>query len=177
MKYLLSLGSNTGDSMANLKTAISKLEEKSIFVEDCSSVYSSNPVDYLNQPDFLNMSLIVETSCEPQQLLSELQNIERGMGRVKTIEKGPRNIDLDIIFWEKGSFESSELTIPHKEAEKRLFVIFPTLEIIGSAGCFGSERARLDHILETEQERFTGQKIEKLCPFKIEGEDYGWENR
>ena len=177
MKYLLSLGSNTGDSMENLKTAIAKLEEKSIFVEDCSSVYSSTPVDYLNQPDFLNMSLIVETLCGPQQLLSELQNIERGMGRVKTIEKGPRNIDLDIIFWENGSFESPELTIPHKEAEKRLFVIFPTLEIIGSAGCFGSERAHLDHILETEQERFTGQKIEKLCPFKIEGEDYGWENR
>ena len=177
MKYLLSLGSNTGDSMKNLKTAIRKLEEKSIFVEDCSSVYSSNPVDYLNQPDFLNMSLIVETACDPQQLLSELKNIEHGMGRVKTVEKGPRNIDLDIIFWENGSFASPELTIPHKEAEKRLFVIFPTLEIIGSAGCFGSEKARLDHILETEQERFTGQKIEKLCPFKIEGEDYGWENR
>lgn len=177
MKYLLSLGSNTGDSMQNLKTAIAKLEEKSIFVEDCSSVYSSTPVDYLDQPDFLNMSLIVETACGPQQLLSELKNIECGMGRVKTIEKGPRNIDLDIIFWENGSFESSDLTIPHKEADKRLFVIFPTLEIIGSAGCFGSEKARLDHILETEQERFTGQKIEKLCPFKIEGEDYGWENR
>ena len=177
MKYLLSLGSNTGDPMKNLKTAITKLEEKSIFVEDCSSVYSSTPVDYLDQPDFLNMSLIVETACGPQQLLSELKNIEHGMGRVKTVEKGPRNIDLDIIFWENGSFESSDLTIPHKEAEKRLFVIFPTLEIIGSAGCFGSEKARLDHILETEQERFTGQKIEKLGPFKIEGEDYGWENR
>ena len=177
MKYLLSLGSNTGDPMKNLKTAIAKLEEKSIFAEDCSSVYSSTPVDYLDQPDFLNMSLIVETACGPQQLLSELKNIEHGMGRVKTVEKGPRNIDLDIIFWENGSFESSDLTIPHKEAEKRLFVIFPTLEIIGSAGCFSGEKSRLDHILETEQERFTGQKIEKLCPFKIEGEDYGWENR
>lgn len=177
MKYLLSLGSNTGNSMENLKTAITKLEEKSIFVEDCSSIYSSTPVDYLNQPDFLNMSLIIETYLEPQQLLSELKNIEKEMGRVKTIEKGPRNIDLDIIFWERGSFESSDLTIPHKEAEKRLFVIFPTLEIIGSAGGFSSEKSRLDHILETEQDRFKGQKIEKLCPFKIDGENYGWENR
>ncbi|MBO4711426.1 2-amino-4-hydroxy-6-hydroxymethyldihydropteridine diphosphokinase [bacterium] len=177
MKYLLSLGSNTGDTFENLKEAIRRLEEKSIFVEDCSSVYSSNPVDYLEQNDFLNISLIVETSCEPQQLLSELKTIEHEMGRVKTIEKGPRNIDLDIIFWEKGSFTSNDLTIPHKETENRLFVIFPTLEIIGSAGCFGEEKSRLDHILETEQDRFTGQKIEKLCPFKIEGEDYGWENR
>ena len=177
MKYLLSLGSNTGDSMTNLKTAINKLEEKSIFVEDWSSVYATSPVDYLYQNDFLNMSLIVETPFEPQQLLEKLKEIEHEMGRVKTIEKGPRNIDLDIIFWEKGSFESSDLTIPHKEAEKRLFVIFPTLEIIGSTGGFSGEKSRLDHILETEQDRFTGQKIEKLCPFKIEGEDYGWENR
>jgi 2-amino-4-hydroxy-6-hydroxymethyldihydropteridine diphosphokinase len=177
MKYLLSLGSNTGDPMANLKTAIDKLEEKSIFAEDWSSVYATSPVDYLYQNDFLNMSLIVETPHGPQQLLTKLKEIEHEMGRVKTIEKGPRNIDLDIIFWEKGSFESPDLTIPHKEAEKRLFVIFPTLEIIGSAGCFGTEKSRLDHILETGQDRFSGQKIEKLCPFKIEGENYGWENR
>ena len=176
MKYLLSLGSNLGDPMKNLKTAITKLEEKSVFVDDCSSVYATSPVDYVYQNDFLNMSLIVETSLEPQSLLEKLKDIECEMGRVKTIEKGPRNIDLDIIFWEKGGFESSDLTIPHKEAENRLFVIFPTLEIIGSAGCFGSEKSRLDHILETEQERFAGQKIEKLCPFKIEGEDYGWKN-
>ncbi|MBO7126102.1 2-amino-4-hydroxy-6-hydroxymethyldihydropteridine diphosphokinase [bacterium] len=162
--------------MTNLKTAINKLEEKSIFVEDWSSVYATSPVDYVYQNDFLNMSLIVETPFEPQQLLEKLKEIEHEMGRVKTIEKGPRNIDLDIIFWEKGSFESSDLTIPHKEAEKRLFVIFPTLEIIGSTGGFSGEKSRLDHILETEQDRFTGQKIEKLCPFKIEGEDYGWKN-
>ena len=177
MKYLLSIGSNIGDTFGNLKEAIRRLEEKSVFVDDCSSVYSSTPVGYLLQNDFLNMSLLVETDCEPQQLLAKLKEIEHEMGRVKTIEKGPRNIDLDIIFWEKGNFESPCLTIPHKEVENRLFVIFPSLEIIGSAGCFGSEKARLDNILETEQERFAGQKIEKLCPFKIEGENYGWKNR
>ena len=177
MKYLLSLGSNTGDPMANLKTAVGKLEEKSIFIEDWSSVYATSPVDYVYQNDFLNMSLIVETPHGPQQLLNKLKEIEHEMGRVKTIKKGPRNIDVDIIFWDNGSFESSDLTIPHKEAEKRLFVIFPTLEIIGSSSCFEEEKSRLAHILETGQDRFVGQKIEKLCPFKIEGEDYGWENR
>jgi 2-amino-4-hydroxy-6-hydroxymethyldihydropteridine diphosphokinase len=177
MKYILSLGTNTGDTFENLKEAIRRLEEKSVFIDDCSSVYATSPVDYVYQNDFLNLSLLVETNYEPQQLLIKLKEIEHEMGRVKTIEKGPRNIDLDIIFWEKGSFESPDLTIPHKEAENRLFVIFPSLEIIGSAGCFANERLRMDNILETEQERFTGQKIEKLCPFKIEGEDYGWENR
>ena len=99
------------------------------------------------------------------------------MGRVKTVEKGPRNIDLDIIFWEKGFFDSPDLTIPHKEAANRLFVIFPTLEIIDRAEFFGKEKLLFHRLLETEQERFVGQKIEKLYPFKIEGEDYGWKNR
>jgi 2-amino-4-hydroxy-6-hydroxymethyldihydropteridine diphosphokinase len=177
MKYLLSLGSNTGDSMENLKTAISRLEERSIFVEDCSSVYASTPVDYLDQRDFLNMSLLVETSLEPQALLEKLKEIERVMGRVKTVEKGPRNIDLDIIFWENGSFDSPDLSIPHKEAENRLFVIFPTLEIIDTSDYFGREKSAFHSILENGQSRFVGQKIEKLCPFKIEGVVYGWVNR
>ena len=177
MKYILSLGTNTGDTFENLKEAIRRLEEKSVFIDDCSSVYATSPVDYVYQNDFLNLSLLVETNFEPQQLLIKLKEIEHEMGRVKTIEKGPRNIDLDIIFWEKGSFESPDLTIPHKEAENRLFVIFPTLEIIDTSDYFGREKSAFHSILENGQSRFVGQKIEKLCPFKIEGEDYGWENR
>ena len=177
MKYILSLGTNTGDTFENLKEAIRRLEENSVFVDDCSSVYATSPVDYLYQNDFLNLSLLVETEYEPQELLAKLKEIERGMGRVKTIEKGPRNIDLDIIFWEKGAFSSPDLTIPHKEATNRLFVIFPTLEIIDTAEYFREEKSMFHSILENGQSRFVGQKIEKLCPFKIEGEDYGWENR
>ena len=177
MKYILSLGSNTGDTFGNLKEAIRRLEEKSVFVDDCSSVYATSPVDYAYQNDFLNLSLLVETEYGPQVLLTKLKEIEHEMGRVKTIEKGPRNIDLDIIFWENGGFESQDLTIPHKEAQNRLFVIFPTLEIIDTSDYFRSEKSMFHSILENGQDRFIGQKIEKLCPFKIEGENYGWENR
>ncbi len=176
MKYLLSLGSNIGDSFDNLKKAILKLEEKSIFIDDCSSVYASSPVDYLTQSDFLNMSLIADTDYDPVQLLEKLKEIEHEMGRVQTIEKGPRNIDLDIIFWENGAFESENLTIPHKAAANRLFVIFPTLEIIDNSEHFRNEKAFFHSILENEQSRFVGQKIEKLYPFKIERENYGWKN-
>ena len=177
MKYILSLGSNTGDTFENLKEAIRRLEERSVFVDDCSSVYATSPVDYVYQDDFLNLSLLVDTEYGPQELLARLKEIEHEMGRVKTIEKGPRNIDLDIIFWENGSFESQDLTIPHKEATNRLFVIFPTLEIIDTSDHFRDEKSMFHSILENEQSRFIGQKIEKLCPFKIEGEDYGWKNR
>ena len=177
MKYILSLGSNTGDTFENLKEAIRRLEERSVFVDDCSSVYATSPVDYVYQDDFLNLSLLVDTEYGPQELLARLKEIEHEMGRVKTIEKGPRNIDLDIIFWENGSFESQDLTIPHKEAQNRLFVIFPTLEIIDTSDYFREEKSMFHSILENGQSRFIGQKIEKLCPFKIEGENYGWENR
>ena len=175
MKYILSLGSNIGDSFENLKKAISKLEEKSVFVDDCSSVYLTSPVNYLTQSDFLNMSLIAETDYEPVRLLEILKSIEQEMGRVKTVDKGPRNIDLDIIFWEKGGVESENLTIPHKEAENRLFVIFPTLEIIDNSEYFRKEKARFHFILETGQARFVGQKIEKLYPFRIDEADFGWD--
>ncbi|HOB72827.1 MAG TPA: 2-amino-4-hydroxy-6-hydroxymethyldihydropteridine diphosphokinase, partial [bacterium] len=121
MKYLLSIGSNIGCGMKNLKKAVTMLEERSIFVDECSSVYCSSPVDYLSQADFMNVSVIAETDLAPDDLLKKLKEVENEMGRVKTIEKGPRNIDLDIVFWEHGVHSSKNLTIPHKEASKRLF--------------------------------------------------------
>lgn len=176
MKYLLSIGSNIGCGMKNLKQAVMMLEERSIFVDECSSVYCSSPVDYLSQADFMNVSVIAETEFSPEDLLKKLKEVENEMGRVKTIEKGPRNIDLDIVFWEKGSHSSKNLTIPHKEAVKRLFVIFPTLEIIENSEYFENEKRELQTVLEVEKDRFTGQRIEKLCPFIMENVTYGWKD-
>jgi 2-amino-4-hydroxy-6-hydroxymethyldihydropteridine diphosphokinase len=167
MKYLISLGSNIGNGLKNLSDAISMLEEKSVSIDDCSSVYCSAPLDYVCQADFLNVSVLAETDLEPKQLLDTLKCIEKKMGRKKTFLKGPRKIDLDIIFWEKGVHQSDVLSIPHKEAMKRLFVIFPTLEIIENSPHFEEEKEKLQEILEVEKEQFVGQRIEKLCPFEI----------
>lgn len=177
MKYLLSIGSNVSCGIKNLKEATAMLEEKSIFVDECSSIYCSSPVDYLSQADFMNLSVVIETTLSPTELLKKLKEIEKEMGRVKTVEKGPRKIDLDIIFWEKGSHSSKELTIPHKEALNRLFVIFPTLEIIENTPLFEQEKKLLQQTLEMGKEIFTGQKIDKLCPFVMEKVTYGWKNR
>lgn len=162
MKYLLSAGSNVGDRFANFEQALSKLKEKSIFVKKCSSFYSSTPVDYLYQANFLNVSLLVETNFEPQEMLQKLKEVENEMGRVKSVEKGPRKIDLDIIFWEKGSFSSSNLTIPHKEAERRLFVIVPTLELLEKSSDFKDKKAQFQLLLEQKKGFFSSQRIEKL---------------
>jgi 2-amino-4-hydroxy-6-hydroxymethyldihydropteridine diphosphokinase len=130
MTYLLSIGSNLGDSLKNIKQALFEIKQNSIKIINISRIYTTTPVDYLNQNNFYNLSIIIKTTLLPKELLLTLQNIEKIMGRKKIIEKGPRNIDIDIIFWEKGFFESKELSIPHKSWEERLFVIIPSLEIV-----------------------------------------------
>jgi 2-amino-4-hydroxy-6-hydroxymethyldihydropteridine diphosphokinase len=177
MKYLISIGSNIGCGITNLRRALNTLEEKEVFVDECSSVYCSSPVDYLSQADFLNVSVIVETELQPDALLTRLKEVENEMGRVKTVPKGPRTIDLDIVFWEKGEHLSKNLTIPHTEASKRLFVIFPALEIIENSHFFEDEKIKLQSVLEEKKDSFVGQKIEKLCPLIMEKVSYGWKDR
>ena len=138
MKYLLSLGSNIGNSQENICTALQRLEEGSVTVIQSSSFYLSSPVDYLEQDDFINIAALVETPLMPEELLSFIKSIEDGMGRKKAIEKGPRLIDIDIILWENGLYDSEKLSIPHKSWEKRLFVIKPLLEIEKKVSVFSS---------------------------------------
>jgi 2-amino-4-hydroxy-6-hydroxymethyldihydropteridine diphosphokinase len=176
MKYMLSLGSNVGNGLKNLTRAVNLLEEKCVSVEECSSVYCSSPVGSVSQADFFNISVLAESPYEPEELLKRLKAVEKEMGRVKTVDKGPRNIDLDIIFWEKGDHVSKDLQVPHKEAMKRLFVIFPTLEIIENTSVFENEKSLIQRMLEDERESFIGQRIEKVCPFKMEIVQDEWEN-
>ena len=176
MKYMLSLGSNVGNGLKNLARAVNLLEERSINVEECSSVYCSSPVGHISQADFFNISVLADSDCHPEELLKRLKGVEKEMGRVKKVDKGPRNIDLDIVFWEKGSHSSEILEVPHKEALKRLFVIFPTLEIIENCSLFKTEKDEIQRMLEEERDRFIGQRIEKVCPFKMEIMQDEWED-
>lgn len=176
MKYMLSLGSNVGNGLKNLTRAVNLLEEKSISVEECSSVYCSSPVGSISQADFFNISVLADVDCHPEELLKKLKGVEKEMGRVMKVDKGPRNIDLDIVFWEKGTHSSKTLEIPHREALNRLFVIFPTLEIIENCSFFETEKDAIQKMLEEEREKFTGQRIEKMCPFKMEIMQDEWED-
>lgn len=104
MKYLLSLGSNVGDRVKNLRLAEDQLEKSKVKILKESSLYCTNPVDYVTQRDFINLSLLVETDLEPEAFLDRTQGVENEMGRVKLIDKGPRLIDIDIILWEGGVY-------------------------------------------------------------------------
>jgi 2-amino-4-hydroxy-6-hydroxymethyldihydropteridine diphosphokinase len=125
----LSLGSNLGDRAANLERAISALPEAGVRVLRRSSLYETEPVDFLAQPWFLNCVVEAETSLMPRQLLHALQGIERAFGSRKLVARGPRIIDLDILFYGADVIRTKKMEIPHPRMEKRLFVLAPLAEL------------------------------------------------
>ena len=125
----ISIGSNLGDRVANCKTAVEFLKA-SARAKASSSLYETAPWGKVDQPDFINQVVEIETSVPPLELLAILETIETRMGRVKTGERwGPRVIDLDIIFYGNKIMESVDLTIPHPLMSERAFVLVPLAEI------------------------------------------------
>jgi len=125
----LSLGSNLGDREAFLNEALHRLEAEGVCVVRRSSIHETEPQDFRDQPWFLNMAVKVETDLTPQELLAAIQKIESEMGRQRIIPKGPRTIDLDILFYENLILKTPELEIPHPRLTQRLFVLDPLSEI------------------------------------------------
>lgn len=130
MPVYLSLGSNVGDRLENLRSAVEALRaEKSVEVVCESRVYETTPVGDVDQADFLNMAVVVMTSLPPHEFLDRTQAIEKKLGRVPTRRWGPRVIDIDIVLWEQLTLQDNCLTIPHPEFRKRAFVLAPLAEI------------------------------------------------
>jgi 2-amino-4-hydroxy-6-hydroxymethyldihydropteridine diphosphokinase len=125
----LSLGSNLGDRAANLERAIDSLSEVGVRVLRRSSIYETEPVDFLAQPWFLNCVVEAETSLEPRQLLEGLQATERKLGSEKLVPRGPRIIDLDILFYETAVIREAGMEIPHPRLAERRFVLVPLAEL------------------------------------------------
>jgi 2-amino-4-hydroxy-6-hydroxymethyldihydropteridine diphosphokinase len=130
----LSLGSNLGDRQANLKTAIERLGKLGE-VAAVSSFYETEPVEYTQQPWFLNCVVKLQTDKMPKQLLSQLLSLEQSMGRKRRAQqgsprvKGPRTIDIDILLFGHSIVDTAGLTIPHPAMHERRFVLEPLAEI------------------------------------------------
>jgi 2-amino-4-hydroxy-6-hydroxymethyldihydropteridine diphosphokinase len=124
----LSLGSNTGDRATNLHEAITRLSQVGKVVA-VSSFYETEPVEFTNQPWFLNCAVAIETDKIPNELLQAGLTIEQGMGRKRTQEKGPRNIDIDILLFDDDVVDEKGLKIPHPGLPSRRFVLEPLAEI------------------------------------------------
>jgi len=130
MIYYLGLGTNMGNLTENLKLALTKIAQiKNCFVLCRSEFYTSKAWGYVQQADFLNAAIKVETEYLPEEFLEKLQGIEKEMGRKRTIKWGPRVIDIDILFCDDLVYNSEKLTIPHPLAHQREFVLQPMCEI------------------------------------------------
>lgn len=125
----LSLGSNLQDRARNLADAIAALDQAGVRVQRVSSLYETEPVDYLDQPWFLNCVAQAETELDPLSLLRALRKIETDMGSKKLVPKGPRLIDIDILLYGQDTIDTPELQVPHPRMLARRFVLVPLAEI------------------------------------------------
>jgi len=127
----LGLGSNIGDRKENLCQAILMLSAKVGSVVAVSSLYESEAWGYKSENKFLNAVVAIETELYPEELLSDIKEIEATLGREKkqTINYEDRPIDIDILFYDELVYETSKLIIPHPHIEKRKFVLAPMAEI------------------------------------------------
>jgi 2-amino-4-hydroxy-6-hydroxymethyldihydropteridine diphosphokinase len=129
-RVFIALGSNLGDRRKNILEAVWRMEQrKGIKILKLSSIIETEPYGYKEQNKFLNGACLVETELSPRELLTALLEIEKAMGRERTIHWGPRNIDLDIIFYENFVIDEEELKVPHPDAHNRIFVMGPIAQI------------------------------------------------
>lgn len=125
----IGIGANQGDRKKNLLLAIKKMTRECEII-NYSSLYETPPYGYTEQNYFLNAALKIKTSLTPEELLQFLLHIESEMGRKRVHKWGPRNIDLDIIFYENRILNKNDLRIPHPDYKNRDFVLIPLMEII-----------------------------------------------
>lgn len=130
MSLIIATGSNLGNSLLHLREAKTKLSERLDLIAE-SRVYRSPAVEYESQPDFLNQVLefTLPASFSADEVMKWLLEIEKKMGRERDIPKGPRIIDLDIVFWGLQEIETHHVIIPHPRWHERSFVVRPLMEL------------------------------------------------
>lgn len=128
----LSLGSNVGDREANLTACIDRLREFGN-VSRVSSFYETEPMELREQPWFLNCAVELQTKQKPEQLLAAIRGIESDLGRERSVSKGPRTIDIDILLIGNLVIPTPELQVPHPAMHARRFVLEPLAEIAPNA--------------------------------------------
>lgn len=127
---IIAMGSNMGDRNAYMKHGVDAMNQsKDIRVDAVSSFVETKPYGYLEQDNFLNGCMKIETLLTPEELLEFLHGVERSVNRVREGKWGPRTLDLDIIFYDDLIMDSVDLKIPHMEMHKRDFVLYPLNQI------------------------------------------------
>lgn len=129
-KIILGLGTNLGDRFKNIELAYQLIEEKIGAITAKSKLYETAPWGVLDQPDFINSCISIESNLTPKECLKMISEIENEMGRIRYQKWGARLIDIDILFFGNEIINQEELSVPHPFIQERIFVIKPLEDII-----------------------------------------------
>jgi len=126
----IGIGSNVGDATDNCIKAVKEIGLiKGNRIVKVSSLYMTEPISHIKQDWFINCVVKIETDLTPYSLLSDLQKVEKRLGRKRDIRHGPRTIDLDILIFNSLIIDDDKLKIPHPRMHERRFVLEPLSEI------------------------------------------------
>ena len=128
-KVYLLIGGNMGNRMANLDIALNLMESNLGKITLLSSRYETAAWGFTEQPHFLNQAVLLQTDLLANDLMLAILNIEKSMGRERSIPLGPRIIDIDIIYFNEEIIDNISVTIPHPKMTARRFVLLPLVEI------------------------------------------------
>jgi 2-amino-4-hydroxy-6-hydroxymethyldihydropteridine diphosphokinase len=148
-RVFLSLGSNLGDRVGNIRKALEQLPEAGVEIKLVSSFYRTEPVDFRPQAWFVNCVAEAATHLMPLQLLKSVKLVERALGRRPGLANRPRAIDIDILLYESVVMRSAALNIPHERMAERRFVLLPLRELAGNLRHPISKRTVLEMLAES----------------------------
>lgn len=158
----LGLGSNKGDRLKYLKSAVSKIRaDENTRLEKISSVYETEPYGLKEQNPFLNAVIQISSGRSLLELHPWIKELEKEIGRQEGPKWGPREIDIDLLFYNDTVFSSEKLTVPHKEVLLRDFVLIPLIEIAPDF---------VHPVLNVKVSRISTQELEKLIINKVSTE-------
>jgi len=150
-QVVLALGTNIGNKAENLQNTVDALSLlPNVKILKASNVYTTSPVGYANQDDFLNAVLLIQTTNSPEMLLGMCLGIEAVSGRRRLFQNGPRVIDIDLIAYEGKVCNTAELILPHTRFKERAFVCYPLADLFPGMSCLG---------IPFSLSEFPGQKI------------------
>ena len=163
----LGLGSNVGDRRANLQAAVDALPAHGVRVLASSPTYDTEPVgEVLDQPEFLNAVIRIETDLAPEALLDACKAVERELGRTLAgqpgyLRHGPRPIDVDVLLLGDETHRSVRLSLPHEQVTSRRFVLVPLLELAPDLTVpgAGSAAAALERLGDEAAVRLAGPPL------------------
>jgi 2-amino-4-hydroxy-6-hydroxymethyldihydropteridine diphosphokinase len=156
-RAFVGIGANLGDPVAQVRGAIAALGRLPVTrLLAASSLYRTAPVGYLDQPEFVNAAVLLDTGLAPRALLAALREIEAEAGRARTFKDAPRVLDLDLLLYGGEAIDEPGLAVPHPRLHERAFALAPVVEIDPDCVIPGRGPAR-DWLA-----RAAGQRVEKI---------------